>query len=84
MNRGLWAWTRHPNYFGDFCVWWGIWIVALDAGAAWTVISPVLMSVLLLRVSGKDLLEKDIADRRPGYAEYVRKTSGFFPLPPKT
>jgi len=83
MDQGLWAWTRHPNYFGDFCVWWGIWLVAFDGGQAWTVISPIVMSVFLLKISGKDLLERDIGDRRPGYDEYKRKTSGFLPLPPK-
>jgi steroid 5-alpha reductase family enzyme len=83
MDRGLWAWTRHPNYFGDFCVWWGIWLVAFGAGLTWTIVSPILMSILLYQVSGKALLEKTIGDRRPDYAEYARRTSGFFPLPPK-
>jgi steroid 5-alpha reductase family enzyme len=84
MDRGLWRYTRHPNYFGDFCVWWGLWLTALPAhGVWWTAIGPVVMSVLLIRVSGKGLLEKDIATRRPGYAEYIAATSGFFPLPPK-
>jgi steroid 5-alpha reductase family enzyme len=85
MDRGLWRYTRHPNYFGDFCVWWGIWLVALTAGGTWwTAIGPIVMSTLLIRVSGKGLLEKSIGKRRPGYAEYVERTSGFFPLPPKT
>lgn len=85
MDRGLWRYTRHPNYFGDFAVWWGLWLVALTAGNTWwTAIGPLVMSVLLIRVSGKGLLEKDIGDRRPGYAEYVRRTSGFFPLPPRS
>jgi steroid 5-alpha reductase family enzyme len=84
MDRGLWRYTRHPNYFGDFCVWWGIWLVALTAGGAWwTFVGPVVMSILLIRVSGAGLLEKDIGQRRPGYADYIRRTSGFFPLPPK-
>ncbi len=83
MDQGLWAWTRHPNYFGDFCVWWGIWLVALGAGLAWTIVSPIVMTVLLVKISGKGLLERDIGDRRPGYAEYMRRTSGFVPLPPK-
>jgi steroid 5-alpha reductase family enzyme len=83
MDRGLWRYTRHPNYFGDFCVWWGIWLVALVAGGTWwTAIGPIVMSILLIRVSGKALLEKSIGRRRPGYEEYVRRTSGFFPLPP--
>ena len=84
MDRGLWRYTRHPNYFGDFAVWWGLWLVALSAGGTWwTVVGPLVMSILLIRVSGKGLLEKDIAERRPGYAEYVRSTSGFFPWPPR-
>ncbi|HEX3977928.1 MAG TPA: DUF1295 domain-containing protein [Solirubrobacteraceae bacterium] len=85
MDRGLWRYTRHPNYFGDFCVWWGLWLVALTAGGTWwTFVGPVVMSILLVRVSGAALLEKDIAERRPGYADYIRRTSGFFPRPPKT
>jgi steroid 5-alpha reductase family enzyme len=84
MDRGLWRYTRHPNYFGDFCVWWGLWLIALPAGGTWwTLVGPVVMSTLLIRVSGKALLERDIARRRPQYADYIRRTSGFFPLPPK-
>ncbi len=84
MDRGLWRYTRHPNYFGEFCVWWGLWVIALAAGAWWTVFSPILISVLLLRVSGVTLLEKNIAERRPGYREYVRRTNAFFPGPPRS
>jgi steroid 5-alpha reductase family enzyme len=84
MDRGLWRYTRHPNYFGDFCVWWWLWLIALTAGATWwTAIGPLVMSVLLIRVSGKGMLERDIAQRRPGYADYVRRTSGFVPVPPR-
>jgi steroid 5-alpha reductase family enzyme len=84
MDHGLWRYTRHPNYFGDFCVWWGIWLVAADAPHAWlTVIGPIVMSTLLLRVSGVALLERSIGRRRPGYDEYVRRTSAFLPRPPK-
>lgn len=84
MDHGLWRYTRHPNYFGDACVWWGLWLTAVALGAAWwTALGPVVMTVLLVRVSGAALLEKDIGDRRPGYAEYVRRTSGFLPLPPR-
>jgi len=79
MDRGLWRHTRHPNYFGEFCVWWGFWLVAVGAGGWWTVFSPVLMSVLLLRVSGVALLEKDIAERRPDYVNYMLRTNAFFP-----
>lgn len=84
MDRGLWRYTRHPNYFGDFCVWWGLWLVALTAGGTWwTAVGPIVMTILLTRVSGKALLERDMSSRRPGYADYVARTSGFFPLPPK-
>jgi steroid 5-alpha reductase family enzyme len=84
MDRGLWRYTRHPNYFGDVCVWWGLWLVVLPAGGTWwTAIGPLAMSYLLIRVSGKAMLERDIGQRRPGYAEYVARTSGFFPLPPR-
>ncbi len=78
MNRGLWSWSRHPNYFGDFLVWWGLFAIS----APWTVVAPVVMSVLLMRVSGVTLLEKSMS-QRPGWAEYARRTSAFFPRPPK-
>ncbi|MGY0021718.1 DUF1295 domain-containing protein [Streptomyces sp. cg35] len=85
MDRGLWSWTRHPNYFGDFCVWWGLFLVACEAGpwpALLALVSPLTMSFLLINGSGKALLERHMA-QRPGYAEYVARTSGFFPRPPK-
>ncbi|MFE9391876.1 DUF1295 domain-containing protein [Streptomyces sp. NPDC006784] len=84
MDRGLWSWTRHPNYFGDFCVWWGLYLVAVTAGttALAVLVSPLLMSALLTVGSGKRLLEQHMADR-PGYAAYAARTSGFFPLPPR-
>jgi steroid 5-alpha reductase family enzyme len=81
LDRGFWAYTRHPNYFGDFCVWWGFFLLALSAGGWWTIISPLLMSFMLLKVSGVALLEKDIGDRRPEYARYIRETNAFFPGP---
>jgi len=84
LDRGLWRYTRHPNYFGDACVWWGLFLIAFSAWpGVLTVLSPVLMTWLLAKGTGKPLLEKDMADRRPGYAEYVRRTSGFVPLPPR-
>jgi steroid 5-alpha reductase family enzyme len=83
MDRGFWHYTRHPNYFGDFCVWWGFYLMALSAGAWWSIVGPALMSVLLLRVSGVTLLERDIGIRRPKYAEYIRRTNAFFPGKPK-
>ena len=84
MDRGLWRYTRHPNYFGEFCVWWGVYFIALAAGGWWSIVSPLLMSVLLLKVSGVGLLEKDIGERRPAYREYVARTNAFFPGPPKS
>jgi len=83
MDRGLWRYTRHPNYFGDFCVWWGLYLIALSAGAWWSIVGPLIMSFLLLRFSGVRLLERDIGERRPQYAEYVRRTNAFFPGPRK-
>jgi len=79
MDRGLWRYTRHPNYFGDFAIWWGIYIIAAGAGAWWSILGPLVMSVLLMRISGVTLLEKDIGARRPEYAEYARRTNAFFP-----
>jgi steroid 5-alpha reductase family enzyme len=84
MDRGLWRYTRHPNYFGDATLWWGYWIIA--AGTPWgfaTIFAPALMTFMLTRVSGVAMLERTIGRRRPGYDEYVRRTSAFFPLPPK-
>ncbi len=82
MDSGLWRYTRHPNYFGDFCVWWGHYLVAVAAGGWWTLFSPLVMSFLLMRFSGVTLLEKTITSRRPGYADYVARTNTFFPGPP--
>ena len=79
MDRGLWRTSRHPNYFGEFCVWWGIYLIALSTQAWWAIASPVLMTVLLLKVSGVALLEHDITERRPGYRDYIARTNAFFP-----
>jgi steroid 5-alpha reductase family enzyme len=84
LQDGLWRYTRHPNYFGEACMWWAFWLFALAAGGWWTVLSPILMTVLLLRVSGVTLLEKDISHRRPAYQAYVRRTNAFLPGPPRT
>jgi len=84
MDRGLWRYTRHPNYFGDCCVWWGVFLVGAETGPGrWGVVGPVVMTVLLLRVSGVALLERSLTKRRPGYADYVARTSAFIPLPPR-
>jgi steroid 5-alpha reductase family enzyme len=83
LTTGLWKYTRHPNYFGDAVQWWGFWLIACAGGAWWTVFSPLLMTFLLLRVSGMSLLEKTLKETKPGFKEYARKTSAFFPWPPK-
>jgi steroid 5-alpha reductase family enzyme len=83
LRVGLWRYSRHPNYFGDFCLWWGFGLVAVSAGAWWALASPLLMSVLLMRVSGVTLLEKDIGMRRPAYRNYVARTNAFFPWKPR-
>jgi len=84
LDTGLWRYTRHPNYFGDACVWWGIWLVAAGSwlGVA-VVVSPALMTWFLTSKTGKPLAEKSMTASKPGYADYVRRTSGFFPLPPR-
>ena len=84
MDRGLWRFTRHPNYFGECCTWWGLYLIALAAGgAAWSIVSPLLITVLLLKVSGVSLLEADIAERRPAYRDYIVRTNAFVPGRPK-
>lgn len=81
---GLWRWTRHPNYFGDFCIWWGLFLLAIAHGEhLWTILSPAAMSFFLLRVSGVTLLESSLMQEKPGYAEYVQRTNAFFPGPPR-
>ncbi|MCC9608362.1 DUF1295 domain-containing protein [Blastopirellula sp. JC732] len=84
LDTGLWRYTRHPNYFGDFLVWWGFYLVAVaQSGAWWTAIGPAAMSVFLMRVSGVTLLEKSLSIKKPGYADYVARTNAFFPGLPK-
>lgn len=85
LDSGLWRYTRHPNYFGDACTWWGIWLVAAETGPiGWfSIIGPIFLTFTLTRWSGKPLLEKGLKKSRPGYAEYVARTSGFFPWPPR-
>ncbi len=84
MDKGLWRYTRHPNYFGDAAMWWGIGLIGVlgDLGVL-ALIGPAIMTVTLMKVSGVTLLEKDIEERRPGYREYIRSTNAFFPGPPK-
>ena len=82
LDSGLWRYTRHPNYFGDACIWWSYYLFALAAGGWWTFYAPILMTLLLLKVSGVALLEKTISSRRPGYKDYVERTNAFIPGPP--
>jgi steroid 5-alpha reductase family enzyme len=83
MDRGLWRYTRHPNYFGDACMWWGLYLAAYG-GWPWLpgALAPLAMTFLLVRGTGQRLTERRMAGR-PGYAAYIRRTSGFFPLPPR-
>jgi steroid 5-alpha reductase family enzyme len=83
LDTGLWRYTRHPNYFGETVLWWGFWLLALGGGAWWSLPAPLLMTILLLKVSGVTLLERDIAGRRPAYRDYVARTSAFLPWPPR-
>ena len=84
MDKGLWAWTRHPNYFGDACAWWGIWLVAAETTPGlFAVIGPIFLTFTLTRWSGAPLLEAGLQRSKPGYADYVERTSGFIPWPPK-
>ncbi|MDT8435231.1 MAG: DUF1295 domain-containing protein [Gemmatimonadota bacterium] len=84
LRTGLWRYTRHPNYFGDALLWWGLWCFAAPvSGGAWTAVGPALMTFLLIRVSGVRLLESDLEERKPGYRDYVRRTNAFFPGPPR-
>jgi len=86
MDRGLWRYTRHPNYFGEACVWWGFAVIAVGGAGvagAWCLVSPLLMTVLLLKVSGVSLLEQDIGERRPAYRDYIARTPAFVPGMPR-
>ncbi len=85
LDTGLWRYTRHPNYFGDACTWWGIWLVAAETGLpGWiSIIGPIFLTFTLTRWSGKPLLERGMKKTRPEYAAYVARTSGFFPWPPR-
>src|SRR5471032_253987 len=84
MDRGLWGWSRHPNYFGEAAMWWGYFAIGFAASHMWwLLLSPLLITFLLLQVSGVTLMEETMDARRPGYAEYRRRVSAFVPLPPK-
>jgi len=85
LDTGLWRYTRHPNYFGDCLVWWGFFALAAGTpGGVYTVVGPILMTILLRRVSGATLLERGLARRKPGYAEYVARTPAFIPRLPRS
>jgi steroid 5-alpha reductase family enzyme len=84
MDRGLWRYTRHPNYFGDFCMWWGLFLIALGSWAEVpAIVAPLLMTYILTRGTGQRLTDRRMAATRPQYADYAARTSGFIPLPPK-
>jgi len=83
MTSGLWRYTRHPNYFGDAVQWWGFYSFALAAGAWWSIISPLLMTFLLRRVSGVAMLERTLKESKPGYKAYINQTNAFFPGRPR-
>lgn len=84
LDTGLWRYTRHPNYFGDACVWWGLWLIAAETGPGlWAVAGPLFLTFTLTRWSGIVITEKAVSKGRPGYGDYVRRTSAFIPWPPK-
>lgn len=83
LDSGLWRYSRHPNYFGECCIWWAFYMMALAVGAWWAIVSPILMTLLLLKVSGVSLLEETIAERRPAYLDYIKRTNAFIPGVPK-
>ncbi|GAA1069753.1 DUF1295 domain-containing protein [Kitasatospora nipponensis] len=84
LDTGLWRYTRHPNYFGDACVWWGLFLLVADVPIGWAFLpSPLLITALLAFGSGKPTLEKQLSQAKPGWAEYAARTSGFVPLPPR-
>lgn len=84
MDQGLWRYTRHPNYFGDALVWWGFFLIALSTpNGVFTIVSPLIMTFLLMRVSGVAMLERTLKETKPAYKDYIEHTSAFFPMPPK-
>lgn len=84
LTTGLWSLTRHPNYFGDAAQWWGFYFIACASGAWWTAFSPLVMTFLLMKVSGVVMLEKTLKQSKPGYEEYIARTNAFFPWLPKS
>lgn len=84
LDSGLWRYSRHPNYFGNAVLWWGLYLVAVGGGAAWSAFGPLLMTYLLLKVSGVSLLERTLRTSKPGYQAYIDRTSAFVPWPPRS
>jgi len=83
LTTGLWRYTRHPNYFGDAAVWWGFGLLAIASGAYWYSLGALIMTYLIIKISGVALLERSLSDVKPGYEDYIRTTSAFFPWIPK-
>ena len=83
MDKGLWRYTRHPNYFGEALIWWSFYLFAVSSGAWWTFPAPLLMTWLLLKFSGVVMLEETITKRRPAYQQYIESTNAFIPGPSK-
>ncbi len=84
LKTGLWKYSRHPNYFGELCVWWGLFLIACDnAIGLFTIIGPILYSFLVINVTGQATLDKKLAREKPGYADYMKTTSGLIPMSPK-
>ena len=84
MDKGLWRYSRHPNYFGECLIWWGFYLLALSSGGWWSIVAPLLITWLLLKFSGVVMLEETIVNRRPAYADYIKRTNAFVPGPVKT
>jgi steroid 5-alpha reductase family enzyme len=83
MDRGLWAYSRHPNYFGEFLVWWGIFLITLSTpNGWWTILSPLIVTAVLIKMTGIPLTEKALVENRPGYNDYIKRTSAFVPWRP--
>lgn len=83
LQKGLWRYSRHPNYFGEFLIWWSFFVMTVSAATWWVIVAPLLMTVLLLRISGVGLMERGITERRPAYQSYIDRTSAFFPWLPR-
>ena len=83
LNSGFWKYTRHPNYFGDSAVWWAYAIFSISAGSYWQIMGSIVMTLLIIKISGVALLEKTLKETKPQYRDYIQKTNSFFPWFPK-